>query len=198
MSELTAIYNYLESNIAKEAISSSIEEFFENLTAAGFDVETALAEAAKLDNRLGGLGSIKNINEYAQSKKSSNIDKLVDSINIDYPGSLQEVLNYCLLNNEGLSAVAGGVGGNTRIIKNFSTNSSIVKDDVKVELRDFAKVAEVYVEDYAYIRENPIKNINAGDKNSTNAPGYDAGGNITRESEISTFIDGPSGVNSNE
>jgi hypothetical protein len=79
MSELTAIYNYLESNIAKEAISSSIEEFFENLTAAGFDVETALAEAAKLDNRLGGLGSIKNINEYAQSKKSSNIDKLVDS-----------------------------------------------------------------------------------------------------------------------
>jgi len=112
MSELAAIYAHLETNVVEEAANPSVDDFLANLTAAGFDCETALAEIAKLDNRLAALASSAQIKAYAQERNSLNVDQLIAALITDYPGALQGIADYCAENNSDLPAVAGGRGSN--------------------------------------------------------------------------------------
>lgn len=112
MSELAAIYAHLETNVVEEAANPSVDDFLSNLTAAGFDCETALAEIAKLDNRLAALASSAQIKAYAQERNSLNVDQLIAALITDYPGALQGIADYCTENNSDLPAVAGGRGSN--------------------------------------------------------------------------------------
>lgn len=191
MSELAAIYGHLEAVASDEPEFSSIDDFFSNLVAAGFEPDSALVEIAGVDNRLSMFSNRAKVLAYAQSKNISSVEQLIVSIVADCPGSLQELLDYSMRKHQEISSVAGGRSS----IQFASVLSSLPNSHLRSKLDRLS--LEASERRMAKTEDSDVSRpagVNAGEE-----LGHDAGGEYTHEQQISRFATGrPGNLNSEE